>query len=74
MAAQTITRGELAARREILVCRACGGVVWHFDAHKAPSSESPVMLIGYRCDGCGVQVSLSVLAPAEAAEADRAGS
>jgi hypothetical protein len=74
MAAQTITRGELAARREILVCHACGGVVWHFDAHEAPSATGPVVLIGYRCDGCGAHVHVSVPTPASAAEADRAGS
>jgi hypothetical protein len=73
MAEQTIPRDAMQARRELLVCRRCGGDIWHFDTQEVPSAAGPVMLIGYRCDGCGTQVYLSVLAPASAAEADGAG-
>jgi hypothetical protein len=72
MAEQEHIVPALVARRTLLVCRTCGGEIWHFDVQEVPSAESPVMLIGYRCDGCGARVSMSVLAPA--AEADRAGS
>jgi hypothetical protein len=73
MAEQTIPRDAMQARRELLVCRACGGDIWHFDIQAAPGTDGPIKLIGYRCAGCGARIDVPVDAPAPGGESDRAG-
>jgi hypothetical protein len=73
MAEQAIPRDEMQARRELLTCRACGGVIWHFHAQEASSATGPVILIGYHCAGCDARIDVLMAAPASAAEADGAG-
>jgi hypothetical protein len=72
MAEQTITRDEMRARRELLVCRTCDGEIWHFHAQEAPSAPGSAVLVGYRCAGCGARIDVSVVVSQPPSEHDGA--
>jgi RNase P subunit RPR2 len=65
MTKQTPTRAHLAAQRTILVCRTCGGMIWHFDTLETRTSPATgdALLVGYICARCGEHIQIIGLAP-----------